>query len=241
MKVTKTLALSCLLACSVLLAACGNKTTKINANDYLTVTIEGSQNYGVAGYKVDVEKMVQDNYEAFGLKENHTNEEYNIVLNNIMSLGAVGSLDKDSALSNGDTVTWTWNPTWLSAMEAAYKVEFNSPEPVSQEATSLVEAQEFSPFDYVSITYEKIPDDDPMSKKNYTYGHDLRIIIEESDQCPVEGLMLSTSGEYVDYGGSWHMTYAAPKQRNIENYCLEQGYIITESEKYITAPTSLES
>lgn len=241
MKVTKTLALSCLLSCSVLLAACGSKTTKINVSDYLNVTIEGSQNYGIAGYTVDVEKMVHDNYEAFGLKKDYSNDEYSTVLNNIKRLGKVGSLDKDNSLSNGDTVTYTWNQAWLSSMESTYKVKFESSDPVSQEATTLVEPQEFNPFDYVSITYEKVPDDDPSSKaSSFLYGNDLKISIEESDQCPVDGLILSISSSYVDYGESWRLIYSAPGTPSVESYCLEQGYIITEVEKQVTAPTTLE-
>lgn len=241
MKKTKLLALSVTLSCSVLLAACGDKTTKINASDYLTVTIEGSQSYGIAGYTVDVEKMVQDNYEAFGLKKDYSDGEYSTVLNNIRRLGKVGSMNKNSSLSNGDTVTYTWNQAWLNSMEATYKVDFESSEPVTQEVTTLVEPQEFNPFDYVTITYEKVPDDDPQSKKNYAYGKDLKITIEESDECPVEGLILNTSHDYVNYGEEWHMVYLASGRPSIENYCLEKGFIITEYEKYETAPTSLDS
>ena len=95
-----------LMSCAIAFTGCGTK--EINLNDYLDVSYSGYDSAGVATSEFDIDKMIKDNSEAFGIKGDVTDSELLKIeadLDDVID----GSLDKTTDLSNGDSVSYKWN------------------------------------------------------------------------------------------------------------------------------------
>ena len=94
---------------ALILTGCGR--TAIDVNDYVDIECEGADTKGTATCTVDFARMVEDNLELFGLDEANEVKQNGIVTN--IESNLTGKLDKEEALSNGDTVTFKWDDSGL--------------------------------------------------------------------------------------------------------------------------------
>lgn len=142
------LTLAASMALPILLTGCGR--TKINVNDYLTTEVSCFDGDGYATLQMDVASLVADNYEAFGLTQDDSLMTFNAVVSAV-SNGIDGSFDRQTELSNGDRIKFTWNSDF-STLESDYKVKFTATD-IDITISGLDEIIELNPFDYIKMKY----------------------------------------------------------------------------------------
>lgn len=200
----------------MIFTGCG-KTT-INANDYLTISAEGFDSAGTASYRLDTEKLINDNLKAFGL-EDGSDMDYLEVLGR-MELGLNGKLDKTSELSNGDEITFKWSGSGLDEIEEKYKVKLELSDK-SFTVEGLEEAQQFDPFNFVNVTFSGIA---PEGKA----------VIECSSDIPVKLDFRADKASGLNNGDTVKITANAYYGNDLKAYCFENGYIPVSEEKEFT-------
>lgn len=89
-----------------------NRKPTINLDKYLTIEEDGINGYGMAGAHIDWQAIEAKYGEKISFTENATNELGGLlILTNpmmVLEAGVDVYLDKSSGLSNGDTVSYTW-------------------------------------------------------------------------------------------------------------------------------------
>ena len=148
MKRKYSIAVTVLSLC-IVLTGCGR--TKVNVNDYLTVNYTGYDTVGTASSSFDIDRMIQENPSAFGLKGDVSEMDL-LGIEMQISDSFKGKLDKTSNLSNGDSITYQWNISNEESLKEKYPVNF-SHEDTSYTITGLEQAEEFDPFENIEITF----------------------------------------------------------------------------------------
>lgn len=202
-----------LLALCLCAAGCGNK--KINLNDYVEIEFGGYETGGTADYKIDIDQLVEDNLETFGLDEDSS----------LMAVASVydalsgklkGDLDKKDQLSNGDTVTFKWKDFNGDSLKEKYSVVFQYSD-ITAEVSGLDVPEEFDPFDYIQVTYTGMA---PNGS----------IVINQDTSSPVSGILFSADKTNGLRNGDKVMI-TAQSTDSLKDYCLRKGYLPTEEEK----------
>lgn len=204
-----------LLPFALAMSGCGSST--VNLNDYLTVDYKGYDSAGTASFSIDIEELLQDNAEAFGLED----ASYGSLMLAYDDLyGKIdGELDKTKELSNGDKITFKWDDIDEKRFKEKYSVKLNYSD-VSLEVSGLDKLQEFNPFDYVKVTYEGFA---PYGKLNISKDGDI----------PVSGVSFrADKADGLSNGDKVLIT--AEGYSDLKDYCLEKGYVPTETEHTYT-------
>lgn len=134
----------------LLMAGCGS--TAVDLNDYLEVEFNGYNSSGTVEYSVDVESMIEDNPKAFGLDGDYSDYDVSDLAYDIEDKFSVEP-DKDEKLSNGDTVTFSWKKTKTESLEKIFPIKIKAADN-KIEVYDLDEAEEFDPFEKVSVLFE---------------------------------------------------------------------------------------
>ncbi len=208
-----------IIAASMLTIMSGCGRTDINMNDYLTISYEGYDTIGTASYSIDVEKLISDNYEAFGIEEGDELEAL-AVFEDIDDLIS-GELDKKENLTNGDKITFKWDDSNKEDIEDDFKVRLTF-EDKTATIDSLEKAQKINPFDYFQLSFEgtapngcAVKTVDEKLPVNIFFELDKDSNLNIGDKIKVTA---SSSGNADDFAAE----------------CLRNGYIITETEKEYT-------
>ena len=204
-----------LLPLTLAMSGCGSSA--VNLNDYLTVSYKGYDSIGTASFSIDIEELLQDNAEAFGLE----NASYGSLLLAYDDLyGKIGGeLDKTKELSNGDKITFKWDDIDEKRFKEKYSVKLNYSD-VDFEVTGLDEVKEFNPFDYVKVTYEGFA---PYGKLN----------ISKDGDNPLSGISYrADKADGLSNGDKVLVT--AEGYSDLRDYCIERGYIPVETEHVYT-------
>ncbi|MGN1135774.1 MAG: hypothetical protein ACI4SF_06095 [Oscillospiraceae bacterium] len=204
------------ISMGMIFTGCGK--TAINANDYLTINVDGFDTAGKASCSFDSEKLINDNLKAFGLDE-ESDIEYFEVLGRI-ELGLDGKLDKTEDLSNGDEVTFKWNVSGLDELEEKYKVKLEFSDK-SFTVEGLEEPQKFDPFDYVNVSFDGIA---PSGK----------VVIECSGDIPVQLDFRADKADGLSNGDIVKITANAYYGNDLKEYCFDNGYLPTNDVKEYT-------
>ncbi len=148
------IALTSLLAvCTVgVLTGCGSKS--VNLNDYLKVSYSGYDTIGTASYSIDIDRLIEENPEAFGLKDGASEIDVAKIEMDIYD-SINGSLDKNSELSNGDKITFNWKISNKESIEEKYPISISC-ENKEYTVENLDAAKEVDPFEGVNVTFEGI-------------------------------------------------------------------------------------
>ena len=205
-----------LMSCAIAFTGCGAK--EINLNDYLDVSYSGYDSAGVATSEFDIDKMIKDNSEAFGIKGDVTDSELLKIeadLDDVID----GSLDKTTDLSNGDSVSYKWNVSMTDPLKEKYKVEFVS-EDKEFKVDSLDKVEEFDPFENLEVTFGGIAPNGSASLSGSI--DDVPSLYFEADK---------TSG--LKNGDVIKITLDCYGD-DVKSYCLEYGKVPTELEKEVT-------
>lgn len=173
-----------------------HRKTKINLDKYVTISFDGYDTKGTATYTFDSAKFEK----AYGkklklnkkaakkwLKKNGSSDELSDFLGeDIDDLIADASMKKgtdaiedtldytispDTDLSNGDTVTFSWDMSEgsIDMLETFYNCSLKIDD-ISETVSGLKEAETFDPFDGASVSYSGIAPDGKI--ENITAGSD---------------------------------------------------------------------
>ena len=215
MKTNKIIMAAAAAAALVLLAGCGR--TKIDLNNYLTLEPSGFDTAGKVSTSFDYDALVSDNLKAFGLSDNAGEEEELGVMMRIEEYIS-GDLDKDTGLSNGDTVTYTWDVN-EARLEELFPVDIVC-ENKTLDITGLEEGEKFDPFENIKVTFSGVAPNGDVS-------------ISDSDS-EVSGLLyLPDKIGGLSNGDKVVVTVSAPSGE-LDDYCRGYGKIPTATEKEYT-------
>lgn len=213
-KIKAAVAAAAMMFCTAAFSGCG--AAKVDLNEYLTVDFNGYDTAGTAKASVDIDAILRDNADALKIEEG----------NFVSALSAYddfyskldGKLDKKEELSNGDKVKFTWNDIDTKKFKKKYSVnlKFSDKEFV---VSGLEEAEEFNPFDYISVTYEGFA---PYGKLN----------IKKEGNMPISVAYEADKADHLSNGDK--VVIKATGYDNFEEYCLGRGYIPTATEQEFT-------
>lgn len=155
-KIKNLLFLGMIAVAAFTLIGCG-KTT-VNLNKYITIACEGYDSLGTVTLTFDYEAFEKDYSGKIKLNSKDSNE---MKLLGLLSGGSSAellldmcvsqSLDQVRNLSNGDTITLTWNCE--DEMAGEYfncKLSYSD---ITYTVSGLTEAEKFNPFDYVEVSF----------------------------------------------------------------------------------------
>lgn len=151
MKQKKTILLAVLVfTFSVILCGCGNK--KIDMNQFVTYEIAGTEGYGYVDTHLDEDAFAEAICEAKGVDLN--SEEAFAIYVKASDLIYEGSWDKEKGLSNGDTITYSFN------LDDKKDKAFDKISLTYKEITATVEGLEdvevFNPFDDIEVSFSGV-------------------------------------------------------------------------------------
>ena len=148
----------CLLICAMaipmlLMAGCG-KTT-VDLNKYVTIETSGYDSMGTATYHFDEDAFKEDYGKKIKINKDKANGSemlfWGSSVEALLDVCIDESLDKRSGLSNGDTVTLTWDCEDGTAEEYFnVKLKYSDME---QKVSGLTVVDKINPFDYVDVAF----------------------------------------------------------------------------------------
>lgn len=172
---------------------------------------------GKASFSVDVERLVEDNAEALDMKDASFGSLLTIYDDFYSKLD--GELDKSSELSNGDKITFKWDDIDTKGFKEKYSLKLNYSD-VPYEVSGLEQAEEFNPFDYITVTYEGFA---PYGKLN----------ISKNGENPVYGISYrADKADGLSNGDK--VIIKAEAGSDITEYCFDKGYAPSETEREFT-------
>ena len=189
----------------------------IDLNEYISVTFSGYDTVGEADVEFDTEKF-KENYR--GKLPRDFSEEY-----------ISYDLNKSDDLSNGDTVTLTWDCDDERVLSRyGYKLEH---EDTSFSVTGLMEIGSFDPFDGIDVVFEGISSEGEASLT----GSPVSAVAQELDYSLDKDDSLS-NGDTVTVSVTYHNS--DPTNYCIENYGLKPSsftktYTVEGLAKYVTS------
>ena len=144
----------------------------INLNEYLSVSFEGYDTVGKTVVTFDTERFERDyekklrakmgkkssGFSKYLSKEDYigSNDTYSVT-RDFLSNCVSGTADKDSGLSNGEVVTFTWSCDDERALETyGYKLKYKD---VEWPVEGLEQAEIFDPFDGIDVVCSGISSD----------------------------------------------------------------------------------
>lgn len=146
---------ACALVAIIVVAAVlvVNHKTKINLNDYINIEYDGYDTYGRASIDFDSDKYFEDLQKASSsFKKVYMSEGANNLLSYYYDMidSLDYSLDKNSELSNGDTVTVSFE--FDNEAAAKFKIEYVG-EPTEYTVEGLKEVKKIDPFDGIRVDF----------------------------------------------------------------------------------------
>ena len=153
----------------------------VDLNKYLTVEYESYNTVGKASVSFNIDKLVEDY--SHKIKEKKASEYLsNSELREMFSYIYSGNLDKDSKLSNGDIITFSWDISSVDAIDI--KEEYNCKikfEDAQFTVEGLEELQTFDPFEDIEVTFSGISPDGSININNIKY-QELDISCNKNEQ-----------------------------------------------------------
>lgn len=205
------------------LSACGK--TKINLNDYVTITAEGYDSLGEADYEFDLDKLMDDYEDKIKVKAKN-NSDY--AYDKVRGYSAAWMLweycidfefESGSNLSNGDTVKFTWDCDTETALKD-FGVELECTD-IEYKITELDEVAKFNPFDYVEVTFSGVsPSGQINIKPNY-------------DRAEMQYINFSTDN-YYNFKNGDEVTVKASISGSVESFIEKYGAVLGEKQQTYT-------
>lgn len=213
----KYLKIAALASLAVVLTGCGRKD--VNVNDYLTLECTGYDTLGTAVCTLDIEKMIDENLEAFDLDEDSSDKAYESVLSRLTE-NLTGTADNLTDLSNGDKVTFEWDDVDVEELEEIFPVKLTVSD-TELTVEGLEEPELFDPFEYVTVIYEGIAPDGYVS-------------IDVDSNIPVSGIRFTADVANGLSNGDTIKITAQTSYDDINDYCVQYGMKAAMDEKEYT-------
>ncbi len=214
---------------AVALTACGK--TKIDLDQYVDVKYEGYDTIGTATVEFDYKHFVRDYEEDLKLTKEGEDERKEMKeaaaalgldksAADLLATYLKGELDKTEGLSNGDTITFTWDLD-ESEIQERFKCEITFSD-ITCEVEGLEEATAFDPFEGYEVTFTGMAPAGRIEVNNNVPSSNPRLNYEFSKS---EGL---SNGDVVKVTVNAYGYDLVP-------YCVENyGMIPTVTEKEFT-------
>lgn len=206
----------CLLICAMavstfLMAGCG-KTT-VDLNKYITIETSGYDSMGMATYHFDEETFKEDYGKKIKVNKNNSNGAELLLWNSstdaLLDVCVDESLDKRSGLSNGDTVTLTWDCEDSTAEEYFnVKLKYSN---IEQKVSGLTVVDKINPFDYVDVKFSGTspngtvvitPDYNQQEMQYIKFSTDKNSGIKSGDSVVVKASISGSVDTFVEKFGS---------------------------------------
>ena len=145
------------------------RKVRVPLNDYLTIAAEGYDSVGTAAFSFDMEAYLDDFRDTIqyrGGKANTTVGEYANAAEALIHNCVGGSLNRQSDLSNGDTVTFMWDCREEIASEDYHCVLVYSN--IEKKVQDLEEPEGFDPFTGIRVEFSGISPDGTASVDRVT-------------------------------------------------------------------------
>jgi hypothetical protein len=163
----------------------------VNMNDYITINASGYNGYGKASYDFDSEKFIEENGKKFKISkrikeatDDNPLVEIGLSLYGIdvddkndgaklffASTGLDGKLSETNGLSNGDTVVFSWDSSYMTdeeiaavAKEMRVKVKYSD---IEYTVENLREVPTFDSFDGVEVAFSGMEPNGKVVIANY--------------------------------------------------------------------------
>ena len=190
-------ALIVLLVVIFKVAGCGK--TKVDLNDYLSISVAGTDTVGTASYSFDSNGLFMKLAEAIGVKDEDAADPYYLLnsltsgskkwkklsdLYSMMDSTFQGSLEKTTDLSNGDEIVFEWNnnKNQMEQIEKDFKVSFSCKE-MKKDVEGLAKIQEFDPFEDVEVKFSGYaPNGTAEIQNNSEYNYETPYLDFELDK-----------------------------------------------------------
>ena len=190
-------ALIVLLVVIFKVAGCGK--TKVDLNDYLSISVAGTDTVGTASYSFDSNGLFMKLAETIGVKDEDAADPYYLLnsltsgskkwkklsdLYSMMNSTFQGSLDKTTDLSNGDEIVFEWNNNkdQMEQIEKDFKVSFSCKE-MKKDVEGLAKIQEFDPFEDVEVKFSGYaPNGTAEIQNNSEYNYETPYLDFELDK-----------------------------------------------------------
>ena len=190
-------ALIVLLVVIFKVAGCGK--TKVDLNDYLSISVAGTDTVGTASYSFDSNGLFMKLAETIGVKDEDAADPYYLLnsltsgskkwkklsdLYSMMDSTFQGSLDKTTDLSNGDEIVFEWNNNkdQMEQIEKDFKVSFSCKE-MKKDVEGLAKIQEFDPFEDVEVKFSGYaPNGTAEIQNNSEYNYETPYLDVELDK-----------------------------------------------------------
>lgn len=205
------------MALSAVLTSCGK--TSIDLNDYIVAEYSGYDTMATLEYNLDVDSMISDNPEAFGLEDNYDILDYAGVFDNICDT-LEGEADKTEGLSNGDKIKISWDKSSIKDLEEKYPVKLSA-STYSIKVEGLEEIQEIDLFEYVSVSFSGMAPNATVS-------------VTASKNLPVTGLTFTADKMNALSNGDVITVAASAYSDEAAEHCLKQGYKPEKTEMQFT-------
>ena len=142
--------------CVIILVLSAVIKPSINLNKYTTVSIDGYNTVGQATMTFDYEKFEDDYGKKLTniIRKKRINSYQGSAARQFLSDCVSGALDKETGLSNGDVVTYTWHCNdEIARSTYGYKLKYEN---IEVKVKKLEKAKKFDPFEGMQVTFEGI-------------------------------------------------------------------------------------
>ena len=228
----------------------------VNMNDYITINASGYNGYGKASYDFDSEKFIEENGKKFkiskrikeatddnplveiglslyGIDVDDKNDGANLFF---ASTGLDGKLSETNGLSNGDTVVFSWDSSYMTdeeiaavAKEMRVKVKYSD---IEYTVENLQEVPTFDSFDGVEVAFSGMEPNGKVVIANYP-DNGLNYYIDGETEGLNNGDEIIVKIEYP-YGVE---EYVNNYQKKPENET--KSYIVEGLGKYLTSASQI--
>lgn len=223
-KIKGLLLLGMIVVAMFALTGCG-KTT-VNLNQYITIVCEGYDSLGTASFTFDYEAFEKDYSGKIKLNSKNNDE---MKLLSLLSEGSSAellldmcvsqSLDQTGNLSNGDTITLTWDCEDEMAGEY-FNCKLNYSD-ITYTVSGLTEAEKFNPFDYVEVSFA---DTEPYISVTITPNYDRQ---------EMQYIKFTADKENYLHNGDT-ITITASISGSVDTFVENYGVVISETERTYT-------
>ena len=190
-------ALIVLLVVIFKVAGCGK--TKVDLNDYLSISVAGTDTVGTASYSFDSNGLFMKLAKTIGVNDEDAADPYYLLnsltsgskkwkklsdLYSMMDSTFQGSLDKTTDLSNGDEIVFEWNNNkdQMEQIEKDFKVSFSCKE-MKKDVEGLAEIEEFDPFEDIEVKFSGYaPNGTAEIQNNSEYDYETPYLDYELDK-----------------------------------------------------------
>jgi len=179
-KKTLYIGLAAVVAIIAIICIVANAKSTINLNDFYTIETEGYDGYGRARSSINWDAIEKQYGDKIAIKSGALKElggfSQGMTAIDILREGIEFSLDKNEGLSNGDTLSYSWDVDEKLSEYVKCKIKY---EDGSYTVSGLDKITKFDPFDGFDLEFTGISPNGRVEVKDYPSDNGLRYSIDK--------------------------------------------------------------